>query len=100
MLVDQDLLQDMRSLSNGELRLLFTYQLTVGGATAIFIRRDIYHHAVTLQGLEHPEATAIQVKMGSKPLIILELCRPTGPYLLQACLAALVTVFPSSWRDT
>ena len=46
-------------------------RLTEGGGTAILVRRVIDHHAVPVQGLQHLEATAIQVMYASKTAKIL-----------------------------
>jgi hypothetical protein len=47
-------------------------QLIEGGGTAILVRRVIHHHAVSVKGLAHLEATAIQVMLASKPVNIPE----------------------------
>jgi exonuclease III len=74
-------------------------RLTEGGGTAIQVRRGIVHHAVPVQGLQHLEATAIQVMLAAKPVKILAAyLSPTRPLI--ACLPALAAVFPSSWRAT
>jgi len=44
---------------------------TTGGVTAIFVRRGIVHHSVPVPGLTHLEATAIQVTLAVKPVLIL-----------------------------
>jgi len=65
-------------------------RLTEGGGTAKLVRRDIGHHAVSFKGLEHLEATAIQVMMANKPVIILAAylspSRPLNALELSACL--------------
>jgi exonuclease III len=48
-----------------------THRPTAGGGTAIFIRRRIVHHSVPVPGLTHLEATAIQVILAGKPVLIL-----------------------------
>jgi len=44
---------------------------TVGGGTAILVRRGIFHHSVPVPGVIQLEATAIQVTLSGKPVIIL-----------------------------
>ena len=65
-------------------------RLTEGGATAKLVRRAIGHHGVPVQGLEHLEATAIQVMMANKPVEILAAylfrTRPLIASDLSACL--------------
>jgi hypothetical protein len=39
--------------------------------TAILVRRSILHHLVHLTGLTHLEATAIQVILAGRPVLIL-----------------------------
>jgi hypothetical protein len=67
-----------------------TDRLTQGGGTAILLRRDIGHHAVPIQSLQHLETTAIQVTMGSKPVRFLKVyLSPSRPLLatdLSACI--------------
>jgi hypothetical protein len=48
-----------------------TDRLTAGGGTAILVRRGIIHHSVPVPGLTHLEATAIQIMLAGKPVIIL-----------------------------
>jgi len=65
-------------------------RLTEGSGTAKLARRSIGHHAVTVQSLEHLEATAIQVMMANKPVKILapypSRARPLIASDLPACL--------------
>jgi hypothetical protein len=65
-------------------------RLTEGGGTAILVRRGIVHHAVSVQVLQHLEATAIQVMLAAKPVKILAAyLSPTRPLIasdLSACL--------------
>jgi exonuclease III len=65
-------------------------RLTEGDGTAILVRRGIVHHAVPVQGLQHLEATAIQVMLAAKPVKILAAyLSPTRPLIasdLSACL--------------
>jgi hypothetical protein len=72
-----------------------TDRLTEGGGTAILVRRGIDHHAVPVQGLEHLEATAIEVVMGSKPVRILAVYLPPSrpPFAtdFSACLSGGLT---------
>jgi hypothetical protein len=64
-------------------------RLTEGGGTAILVRRGIVHHAVPVQGLQHLEATAIQVMLAAKPVkILMAYLSPTCPLIasdLSAC---------------
>jgi len=48
-----------------------TNRLTAGGGTAILVRRGIVHHSVPVPGLTHLEATATQVTLADKPVLIL-----------------------------
>jgi len=43
---------------------------TPWGGTAILVRCGIVHHSVPVPGLTHLEATAIQVTLASKPVLI------------------------------
>ena len=43
----------------------------LGGGTAILVRRGIVHLSVPVPGLTHLEATAIQVTLAVKPVLIL-----------------------------
>ena len=47
-----------------------TAKPTVGGGTAILVRRGIVHHSVPVPGLNHLEAIVIQVTFAEKPAII------------------------------
>jgi hypothetical protein len=54
-----------------------------GGGTAILVRRSIGHHAVPVQGLQHLEATAIQVMLVTKPVkILVAYLSPTRPLIV------------------
>jgi hypothetical protein len=44
---------------------------TAGGGTAILVRRGIVHHSVPVPGLTHLKATAIQVILAGRPVLIL-----------------------------
>jgi exonuclease III len=59
---------------------LRTDRSTKGGGTAILVRRGIEHHALSVPGLRHLEATAIELKLAGKPTKILAVysspCRP------------------------
>ena len=44
---------------------------TTGSGTAILVRRGIVHHSVPVPGLNHLEATAIQITLAGKPVLIL-----------------------------
>jgi len=44
---------------------------TLGGGTAILVRLGIVHQSVPVPGLTHLEATAIQVTLAGRPVIVL-----------------------------
>ena len=44
---------------------------TVGGGTAILVRRGIVQHSVPVLDLTHLDATAIQVTLAGRPVIVL-----------------------------
>jgi len=44
---------------------------TAEGGTTILVRHGIVHHSVPVPGLTHLEATAIQVTLAGKPVLIL-----------------------------
>jgi hypothetical protein len=89
-------------LRSGEVFRLANYvcprndRLIQGGGTAILVRRGIDHHAVPIQGLQHLEATAIQVKSVNKPVKILAVyLSPSRPILasdLSACLGGSLPI--------
>ena len=55
---------------------------TLGGGTAILVRRGIVHHSVPVPGLTHLEATAIQVTLAGRPVIVLAAyLSPTRPLI-------------------
>ena len=62
---------------------------TVGGGTAILVRRGIVHHSVSVPGLTHLEATAVQVTLAGRTVKILaaylSLSRPLIGADLTAC---------------
>jgi len=70
--------------------------LTERGGKAILVQRGIVHHAVPVQGLQHLEATAIQVMLATKPVKILadylSTTRPLIPSDLSACLGGVLPV--------
>jgi hypothetical protein len=45
-----------------------TDRLTASGGTAVLVRRGIVHQSVSVSGLTHLEATAIQVILAGKPV--------------------------------
>jgi hypothetical protein len=103
MSVDRDPPQVWPSLPDGKLNYVChrNNRLTAGGGTVILVCRGINYHAVPTQGLQHLEANAIQVKMGSKPVRILAVyMSPSRPCLIQTCLPPLAEVSPSSWQVT
>ena len=63
---------------------------TLGGDTAILFRRGIVHHSVPVPGLTHLEATAIQVTLAGRPVIVLAAyLSPSRPLIgmdLSACV--------------
>jgi hypothetical protein len=46
-------------------------RLTVGGGTAILVRRGTDHYAVPVHGQQHLQATAIQIMLTNNPVKIL-----------------------------
>jgi hypothetical protein len=83
-------------LRSGEVFRLANYvchrndRLNEKGETAILVRRGIVHNTVPVQGLQHLEATAIQVMLAAKSVKILTASlSPTRPLIvsdLYACL--------------
>ena len=61
---------------------------TVGGGTAILVRRGIVHHSVPVPGLTHLEATAVQVTLAGSPVKILAAYLSPSRPLIGADLAA------------
>jgi hypothetical protein len=66
-----------------------THILTAGDGTAILFRHDIVHHSVPVLGLNHMEATAIQVILAGRPVkILVGYLSPSRPLIgadLTAC---------------
>ena len=60
----------------------------MGGGTAILVRRGVVHHSVPVPGLTHLEATAIQVTLAGKPVIVLAAYLSTSRPLFGADLTA------------
>jgi hypothetical protein len=54
-------------------------RLTVEGGTAILVRRGTDHYAVPVHGLQHLEATVIQIMLSNEPVKILAVCHSPGP---------------------
>ena len=55
---------------------------TLGGGTDILVRRGKLHHSVPVPGLTHLEATAIQVTLAGRPVIVLAAyLSPTRPLI-------------------
>ena len=48
-----------------------THRPTLGGCTAILVRRGIVHHSVPVPGLIHLQANAIQVTFARRQVIVL-----------------------------
>ena len=73
-----------------------TDRSTKGGGKAILVRRGIEHHAVSVPGLRHLEANAIELKLAGKPTKILAVylspCRPLIKSDLTACLSGELPV--------
>jgi hypothetical protein len=65
-----------------------TDRLTAGGGIAILVRRGIVDHSVTVPGLTHLEATAIQVTMAGRPVKILAVYLSPSHPLIGADLTA------------
>jgi hypothetical protein len=61
---------------------------TVGGGTAILVRRGIDHYAIPVTGLTHLEATAIHVMLASGPVKILAAYVSPSRPLIEADLSA------------
>jgi hypothetical protein len=61
---------------------------TAGGGTAILVRRGIVHHSVPVPGLNHLEATAVQVTLASRPVKILAVYLSPSRPLIGADLTA------------
>lgn len=51
-----------------------TEWITPGGSRAVLVHQDIVHHAVSILGLTHLEATAIYVMMAGRAVKILVAC--------------------------
>jgi hypothetical protein len=73
-----------------------TDRITAGGGTAILGRRGISHHSVPVPGLTNLEATAIQIMLAGKPVIILAAyLSPSRPLIgadLDACFGGSLPV--------
>ena len=61
---------------------------TMGVCTAILFRRSVVHHSVPVPGLTHLEATAIQVTLAGKPVIVLAAYLSTSRPLIGADVTA------------
>jgi exonuclease III len=61
---------------------------TAGVGTAILFRRGIVHHSLTVPSLTHFEATAIQVIMAGRPVLILAAYHSPCNTLIGADLSA------------
>jgi len=55
---------------------------TTGGGTDILVRRGIFQQSVPILGLTHLEATAIQVTLAGKPVLILAAYLPPSRSLI------------------
>ena len=73
---------------------------TLGGGTAILVRRGIVHHSVPVLGLTHLEATAIQVTLAGRPVIVLvAYLSPSRPLIgadISACFGGGLPVLMAS----
>jgi len=65
-----------------------TDRLTAGACTAILVRRGTIHHSVPVPGLTHLEATANQVTLAGKPVLILAAYLSPSRPLIEADLTA------------
>jgi len=77
-----------------------TDRTTTGGGTATLFRRGIVHHTVTIPGLTHLEATAIQVTLAGKPVLILVAYFSPSRPLIGAYLTSVSAEFAGldGWR--
>jgi len=77
---------------------------TTGGGTAILIRRRIVQHSVPIPGLTHLEATAIQVTLAGRTVLILaaylSLSRPLIGAELTACFGGELHVLMAGDLNT
>ena len=69
---------------------------TLGGGTAIIVRRGIVHHLVPVPGLTIFEAIAIQVTLAGRPVVVLAAyLSPTRPLIgadLSSCFGGVLPV--------
>ena len=61
---------------------------TLGGGTAILVRRGIVHHSVPVPGLTHLETTAIQVTLAGTAVTVLAAYLSPSRLLIGADLSA------------
>jgi len=77
---------------------------TTGGGTAILVRRGIVHHSGPIPGPPNLEATAIQVTLAGRPVLILAAyLSPSRPLIgadLSACFGVGLTVLMASDLNT
>jgi hypothetical protein len=72
---------------------------TVGGGTAILVRRGIDHYAVAVSGLQHLEATVIHV-LPTRPLkLVVAYLSPTRPMIESDLTECLSGGFPALMAD-
>ena len=73
-----------------------TEKPTAGAGIAILVRRRIVHHSVTIPGLTHLEATAVQVTLAGRPVKILAAyhspSRPLTGAVMNACFGGGLSV--------
>ena len=86
----RDTSRSRKSLSVCKLVCHRTDRPTMGGGTAILVRRGIDHHAIPVPGLKHLKATAIQIALAGRPVKVLAVyVSPSWPLLkrdLSVCL--------------
>jgi hypothetical protein len=98
--VDICLLNEMHLESGGALRSANyvchrTDCPTRGGSTAILVRRGIDHYAVPVSGLQHLEATAIQLVLATRPVkLVAAYLSPTRPLIVSDLSECLIGGFP------
>jgi hypothetical protein len=79
---------------------------TAWGGTATLVHRDLVHHSVSVPGLTHVEASAVEVTLAGRPVKILAAyLSPSHPLIgvdLTACLGGgwPETSTPNTWITT
>jgi endonuclease/exonuclease/phosphatase family metal-dependent hydrolase len=81
-LLNETLLESGKALRFAKYVCHRTDRPTLGGGTAILVRRDIDHYAVPASGLQHLEATAIHLVLGTRPVkLVAAYLSPTRPLI-------------------